>query len=219
MPGFYPQYGLGQPLRDTGRGLASDELGRATSSCDPPQRVHCSFGTVQADDPAQVVRQHMQTHLRLHPWSGFREEVCGAHPELQRPEHMLNRTAPLNSHDCRGLPRQVRWNDWLGRMTDTLVCDFLKQFLELPVLTSKAYCAAGEWCVAEAFLVHKLERAPYHIEDLAYVGPVNGGGTDIQPQGTSLTSGDVNHLLVMFVCLKAQLFRSSKSRRSNGFKV
>ena len=30
----------------------------------------------------------MQAHFRLHPWLGFREEVCGAHPELQRSEHM-----------------------------------------------------------------------------------------------------------------------------------
>jgi len=38
----------------------------------------------------------MQAHLRLHAWAGFREEVCGAHPRLQRPEHMLNRAAPLS---------------------------------------------------------------------------------------------------------------------------
>ncbi len=85
---FSPPKGLEQHLRDTARDMAVDRLGRATSSCCPPQRAHFSFGAVQADDPAQVVRQHMQAHFRLHPWLGFREEVCGAHPELQRSEHM-----------------------------------------------------------------------------------------------------------------------------------
>jgi len=41
-------------------------------------------------------RQHMQAHLRLHAWSGFREEVRGNHPGLQRPEHMLNSIFTLN---------------------------------------------------------------------------------------------------------------------------
>ena len=58
--------------------------------------------TEHRDQSPEIIGEHVQAHLGCDALQSFRQEVCRAHPGLDRPVWMLDRGAP-NSHGIRAL--------------------------------------------------------------------------------------------------------------------
>ena len=67
---------------------------RVAEGASAPNLRHQNLGAENLYHSLEVISEHMQAHFCTDPLEGLGQEMCAAHPVLDRPEGMLNRLAP-----------------------------------------------------------------------------------------------------------------------------